>query len=180
MPGRSGTDVVGFVSMSVRKFFSTYAIVLCLSACSPNTERQKMPVGKIEISMAEQNEVQKLVIDFFDEYIDWYKFAYDYSVKHPDRQNNNDTTLERRYDALIKKYCVPGKKRQGLAFGSAWPKQKIAKFETTPTGAIVHTLQSDFDDDYWTKHEYHLIEISEKWYIDEIYYIDGNKKYPSL
>ncbi|MCF6219762.1 MAG: hypothetical protein L3J65_01485 [Robiginitomaculum sp.] len=128
------------------------------------------------MKVSEQKEVEKLVTEFFNEYAEWYKFAYDYSVKYPD----NDSPLEERYDALIERYCVPGKKRQGTAYGNGCPKQKTTKFEATPAGAIVHALQSEFDDDYWSKHEYHLTKISGKWYINEMYYIGGNKKYPSL
>ena len=132
--------------------------------------------------MFEQQEVEKLVTGFFNAYMAWNKFAYDYSVSHPNTWQNNSSPPQMQYDVVIAKYCIPGKKHQGIAFGSDTHKEKLSEVKVAGANAIVHTLQTYFDDEYSQKHEYHLTKIAGEWKIDEIYYIDeyGGEKLPTL
>lgn len=90
------------------------------------------------------------------------------------------------YDRLLRVYCRPGFRGEPLAFGSrsnhSPADERILSTEIDGAHALVRTRDTHtiagtvLDADY----EYQLIRADGRWYLEQVYYVDDEGKYPSL
>jgi hypothetical protein len=90
---------------------------------------------------------------------------------------------EKAYQALLQRYCLPGFRGEPISFGSESShvpgSEKVLSVHTAGAEAVVKTQMKD-KHDFVADYEYHLVFLNGKWYLKNVYYVDGNEKYPSL
>ena len=126
-----------------------------------------------------KEELENIVKAFINDYEEWNTFAF----KNSETSNNTiDDPTFIKYKAMIEKYCPPNKKFQGLSYSSVSSHslitEEITSTEIDGENAIVKTKQTD-SSGYPSFYEYEFINLNGKWYINELYYNDG-QKYESL
>lgn len=126
-----------------------------------------------------KKDLENTVKAFINDYEEWNAFAYENS--ETSSNEINDPTFV-KYKAIIVKYCPPNKKFQGLAYGSAsshsLSTEEIISTEVNGENALVKTKQTD-SSGYPSFYEYEFINIQGKWYLNELFYNDG-QRYESL
>ncbi len=120
------------------------------------------------------------------EFIKDYKYWNDSSFQlESTNKLSADSIIMKSYRALILKYCRPTKNYQGVAYGSDsnhCPEQEIiTEKKVTNDKAIIKTrfkskTLSYIEDDY----EYHFVKVEGKWFLEEVYLVDGDGKYEGL
>lgn len=126
---------------------------------------------------------ESLVNQFIVDYRQWNDKAVQLDSKRPNGEGVKQAEIE--YSKLLKKYCLPGFKGQQISFGSESTHQpeleKIVSNTTSKVKAIVKTqAKSNEVDSFIADYEYHLIYKSERWYLEEVFYMDSEGKYESL
>jgi hypothetical protein len=123
---------------------------------------------------APPSEPEAITVAFIADYKVWNDFAF---ASH--QATGDFEPAERSYDALIAKYCRPGKQRLALGFGSdsspspegseiigvkgKGDRKKVTVRETTPSG-------------YQPTYEFDFMREDGRWFLDELYFIDdGNR-----
>jgi hypothetical protein len=89
--------------------------------------------------------------------------------------NGIHDSAEAAYDALISKFCSPGKSRQNLAFGSHSRHQETQEsvFKERVSGETTIILTRHVNEwGFETFNEYHYRVEDGSWMLDEIYYLD--------
>jgi hypothetical protein len=129
-----------------------------------------------------QNTPSKIVQSFISDYKNWNDLAISQNEKE---QEKADRMIEEAYQRLIEKYCQAGKKHQPLAYGSVsahHPEhERIISEKTKGNKAIVKTEQKNQKPPNSVDHyEYHLININNQWFLEEVYYVDEDGKYEGL
>ena len=129
-----------------------------------------------------QTTPEEITKNFIKEYKVWNDKAFQlHDSKNPLAAN----IAEKEYKALIEKYCVPNKVYQYLAFGdpsSHSPEEEtITKSKIKQNKSVVNTTFKDKNFDYLVNYyEYHFILIEGKWFLEEVYLVDEEGKYPGL
>ncbi|SFL29854.1 hypothetical protein [Lysobacter sp. cf310] len=90
------------------------------------------------------------------------------------------------YDRLLRAYCQPGFRGEPLAFGSranhSPADERILSTDIDGARAVVRTRDTHtiagtvLEADY----EYRLIRADGRWYLQQVYYVDDEGRYPSL
>lgn len=129
-----------------------------------------------------QTTPQEITKNFIKEYKAWNDKAYQL---HDSKDPSAENTAEKEYKTLIEKYCGPNKTYQYLAFGnpsSHSPEEEtITKSKIKQNKAIVKTKYKDKNFDYLINYyEYHFVLINGNWFLEEVYLIDDEGKYPGL
>lgn len=136
----------------------------------------------IQQSLTGQNNPEEITKNFIKEYKVWNDSAF---LLHNSNNPLAESIAEKEYKALIEKYCIPNKKYQNLAFGNpsshSTEEETITKSKISQNKAIVKTKFKDKNFDYLINHyEYHFVLINGKWLLEEVYFVDDDKKYPAL
>ncbi|WP_136668723.1 hypothetical protein [Flavobacterium sp. H122] len=116
-------------------------------------------------------------MQFIEDYKKWNDFAF--------ANGKEELTIEENYKKeVIRKYCLPNKKFQNISFGSESShcplKEKIVSESTRTNVSVVATTYKDSKLGLEEKFEYHYVKVDGRWYLSEVYYIDGNGKYEGL
>lgn len=126
---------------------------------------------------AKVNTPRELTLQFIQDYKQWNDFAF--------KNGDNTSLIEEKYrEKIIYKYCLPSKSFQNIAFGSESShcplKEKIIAENTRTNVSVVNTRYKDHKLGIEDRYEYHYIKVDGKWYLNEVYYVDGEGKYEGL
>ncbi len=133
-----------------------------------------------------QNEKLKspsdLAKEFIIDYYEWNNYAV---KKDQEKTATDDAKIEKKYRKIIRKYCGTKKDYQGISYGtlaSHNPKyEKIVDQLLEGSKAIVITKYIDPERSYdYADYEYHFIRKKNRWFLEEVYYVDEEGKYKSL
>lgn len=90
------------------------------------------------------------------------------------------------YDRLLARYARPGFRGEPIAFGSdashSPTAERVLSVDVQGAGAVVRTRHSRrianvlLEDDY----EYELKRERGRWYLEQVYYVDAEGRYPGL
>ena len=124
---------------------------------------------------------EELTLAFIKDYFEWNEYA----VRTDKVSGGKGSGIERNYRKIIRKYCIPGKDYQGVAYGSVsnhHPEhEKIVDKEIGASKAIIKTQFNDEDRPYkYAEYEYHFLVKGGKWLLEEVYYLDQKGKHNSL
>lgn len=125
-------------------------------------------------------EPEEITFAFMVDYQEWNGFAAEAYARTGDFDAAEDA-----YDALIAKYCRPGKQRQNLAIGgdSHSPEaSEIIDVEGRGDRRKV-TVRETKPFDYHPTYIFDFIRESGRWYLDELYFVDeeaGNRRVKCL
>jgi hypothetical protein len=129
------------------------------------------------------NSPTSLVLSFISDYYNWNKFAFGLSRGGKDNSRQVIELAEKKYDELLRKYCLPGFKGVAISFGSESihePEQEVVvSEEVIDSEAIIRTIHSGRFS-FVSKYEYRLVKKSSRWYLEAVDYVDSDGKYPSL
>ena len=126
-------------------------------------------------------EPEDITTAFIADYREWNDFAFAVSGDGLDFDPAEDS-----YDALIAKYCRPGKQRQGLAFGgdSAHSPEASRIVEVKGKGdrrsVIVREAGAH---GYEPTYVFDFIRDEGRWFLEELYFVDeaaGNRRVKCL
>ncbi len=111
-----------------------------------------------------------MVLEFLKDYKVWNDFA---SAEYA--KSSRHTLADTAYDALILKYCGPGKDRQLLTFGSD-PSfnpltDTIADIDRSENCVVVRVKHGNrgWDECFY---EFDFHPRGDRWVLDEVYYLD--------
>jgi hypothetical protein len=120
---------------------------------------------------------ESLVKNFIEDFFQW-------NNKCPEIRTLQQ--IEAEYLKIVEKYCRPNFQPLGVAFGSDSrhhpDNEKIISVETFGNETIVKTQNTKdygfgkFVSDY----EFHLSYENERWFLEQIYYVNEEGKYESL
>jgi hypothetical protein len=95
--------------------------------------------------------------------------------------------IEAEYKKIIRKYCRPSYQHLGIAFGSDSahdPKNEvIVSVKTENNKSVVKTRlmkETIGKTKYTDEYEFHLTYENNRWYLEQIYYVDEEGKYEGL
>ena len=127
---------------------------------------------------------ESLVKEFICDYLAWNNRAH--ALTEGDSSESADDLIESGWRQLIQKFCLPNFKGQPIAYGSesshAPEREKIISIDTKDDAAIIRTRvkASDPNSDFCADYEYDLIQASGRWYLEQVYYVDDEGRYPGL
>jgi hypothetical protein len=119
---------------------------------------------------ARPDEPEDIAFAFVGDYEDWNDFA---NASYAAKQDFGPATDS--YDALIAKYCRPGKERQNLSFSSQSAHSQIG-FEVLAVKGKgdrrkVKIRQTEATG-YQPIYEFDFIREDGLWFLDELYFVD--------
>lgn len=126
-------------------------------------------------------EPEEITAAFIADYKEWNDFAFAVAGDGIDFD-----AAEEAYDALIAKYCRPGKQRQGLAFGgdsAHSPETSRIIGVTGRSDRSKVTVRETGAHGYDPTYVFDFIREEGRWYLDELYFLDdgaGNRRMKCL
>lgn len=123
------------------------------------------------------NTPREITLRFIADYKQWNDFAF--------KNGDNLLLIEEKYkENIITKFCLPLKKFQNLAYGSQSShcplKEKIVSENTRSNVSVITTRFKDRTLGIVDNYEYHYVKVEDKWYLNEVYYVDSEGKYEGL
>lgn len=131
---------------------------------------------------AEWNATPKALVRAFQaDYLAWNQLA---NVRSSELQDSFEAmaAVERDYAKLLHKYVLPGFRGESIAFGDESShdpvRERILSTRITGDKAVVRTeITNSFSS---TINEYALVRKHERWYLEQVYFIDNEERYPGL
>jgi hypothetical protein len=126
-------------------------------------------------------EPEAITAAFIADYKEWNDFAFAASGEGEDFDAAEDS-----YDALIAKYCRPGKRRQGIAFGgdSAHSPETSKIIGVNGKGDRRKVMVREAGaHGYEPTYVFDFVREEERWFLDELYFVDdgaGNRRVKCL
>lgn len=124
-----------------------------------------------------------LVRAFMADYLAWNDRAFGddengFSVESMERADAD-------YRTLLERYCRPGFRGEPISYGSHSAhdpaREVIVSVDTHGDTAVVTTRHTaTHPSTFISDHEYRLAREGGRWYLEEIFYVDGEERYPSL
>lgn len=128
-----------------------------------------------------QNSPKELTTAFIKDYKKWNDSAFRLGNT---KTANRDELISKSYGQLIAKYCQPGKKHQPIAYGSdsnhSMEQESIVDEKVIENKAIITTNFKNIGLEYFDTYEYHFIKVKDKWFLEEVYFVDNGNKYEGL
>ncbi len=95
--------------------------------------------------------------------------------------------IEAEYKKIIRKYCRPNYKHLSIAFGSDSAhdpeNEVIVSVKTENNKSVVKTKlmkETDGKTKYTDEYEFHLTYENNRWYLEQVYYVDEEGRYEGL
>ena len=127
------------------------------------------------------NSPETLVRSFQADYLRWNNDALLLDEKYG--VHGSAQHIERSYAKLLEKYCLPNFKGEPIAYGTRSShdpsREEVIFVRTNPPNAIVRT-RAKRTSTYSPIFEYEILESAGRWYLLQVYLVDGDERLPGL